>query len=473
MATDAHRLAQARRAYLVAPAGFGKTYLIAETVTKCCDQAQLLLTHTHAGVRAMRSHLEEMGCPRNLYRVETISGWALRYASAYPATSGVGADFQPTDSSHWRQVYRGAVKVLQVPAVQDVVRISYAGVFVDEYQDCTRSQHALALALAKILPCRILGDPLQGIFDFEADPLDWETDVEPEFEKLPQLHTPYRWKGKNEGLGQWLTHVRTVLQDGASLDLRRLPPGVSWRPLEYPPQNAQRDACWDVFRPLETSAAIHEGTRANACHYLARTLNGKFQCMEPIECKDLFTHAHEVGEASGGQRAASLIDFTAVCLTKVRGELKTIRKHLDQGPAGRGTGPRKHLDVLEKLKLVADSDGLSPVLPALDAIRGIKGATLYRRELWDAFRKSIVEFETGEHESLALAARHIRDITRHAGRHAEKCTVSRTLLVKGLEYDHAVVLDADSLDRRQLYVALTRASRSLTILSQEEVLEPP
>ena len=38
------------------------------------------------------------------------------------------------------------------------------------------------------------------------------------------------------------------------------------------------------------------------------------------------------------------------------------------------------------------------------------------------------------------------------------------LLVKGLEYDHAVVLDADSLDAKHLYVAMTRGSKSLTII---------
>ena len=55
---------------------------------------------------------------------------------------------------------------------------------------------------------------------------------------------------------------------------------------------------------------------------------------------------------------------------------------------------------------------------------------------------------------------------------ATRGTVSRTLLVKGLEYDHAIVLDADKLDTKQLYVALTRGSHRLTILSRQPVLRP-
>jgi DNA helicase-2/ATP-dependent DNA helicase PcrA len=50
--------------------------------------------------------------------------------------------------------------------------------------------------------------------------------------------------------------------------------------------------------------------------------------------------------------------------------------------------------------------------------------------------------------------------------------VSRTVLVKGLEFDHALVLDADSMDAQNLYVAMTRGSRSLTVLSKRPVLCP-
>ena len=53
--------------------------------------------------------------------------------------------------------------------------------YVDEYQDCSNIQHVLISSLADILPCRILGDPLQAIFDFADHPVDWDTSVYPEF----------------------------------------------------------------------------------------------------------------------------------------------------------------------------------------------------------------------------------------------------------------------------------------------------
>jgi len=54
---------------------------------------------------------------------------------------------------------------------------------------------------------------------------------------------------------------------------------------------------------------------------------------------------------------------------------------------------------------------------------------------------------------------------RHKGRPLiHQKLIGTTLLVKGLEYDHAVILDADVLDAKHLYVAMTRGSKSLTII---------
>lgn len=73
---------------------------------------------------------------------------------------------------------------------------------------------------------------------------------------------------------------------------------------------------------------------------------------------------------------------------------------------------------------------------------------------------------------MSDAAWIVRSRTRRAGRHLSRCVVGTTLLVKGLEFDHAVVLDADSYDAKNLYVALTRGSKSLTIVSRDSLLQP-
>lgn len=49
---------------------------------------------------------------------------------------------------------------------------------------------------------------------------------------------------------------------------------------------------------------------------------------------------------------------------------------------------------------------------------------------------------------------------------SQRKLILTTVLVNGLEYDHAVILDvdADALDAKDLYVAMTQGSRSLTII---------
>ncbi len=85
---------------------------------------------------------------------------------------------------------------------------------------------------------------------------------------------------------------------------------------------------------------------------------------------------------------------------------------------------------------------------------------------------ALKEFETGRYPRLEEAAIHTRDRTRRTGRPPGRYVISRTLLVKGLEFDHAIILNGNALDRKNLYVALTRASRSLTILGMSPILDP-
>jgi DNA helicase-2/ATP-dependent DNA helicase PcrA len=43
-------------------------------------------------------------------------------------------------------------------------------------------------------------------------------------------------------------------------------------------------------------------------------------------------------------------------------------------------------------------------------------------------------------------------------------------LVKGLQFDHAIIVAPEKLSRNDLYVALTRASRTITVVSATPTL---
>ena len=104
-------------------------------------------------------------------------------------------------------------------------------------------------------------------------------------------------------------------------------------------------------------------------------------------------------------------------------------------------------------------------------IRATPRLTLYRQEAWDdTFRAIAKSVQDGSSLQDALAA--VRDRLRHGGRADRKRVASRTLLVKGLEFDHVIIANVQHFaDPRQLYVALSRARESVTVIGNSPRLQ--
>lgn len=467
MSDHAARLAAALRACVVAPAGCGKTQLIAAALHHCSGR-QLVLTHTNAGTEVLRTRLSALGVPPTRARVETIAAFALRLAVGYPTTSGV-ALAQPRTNGDWAKVYAGAARVLSTRIGRTVLDASYAGVFVDEYQDCSLDQHALVLAIATGLPCRVLGDPLQAVFAFEkGGVIDWTRHVEASFDAFHVPTHPWRWQAANVLLGAWLLDVRKRIQAREPIDLRETP--ARFVKLDRRHAVKQRlDACFSAVRKGGTVVAIDQW--AAQCHQLAGQLGGTFTSIEPIEADDLFASAARLHAATGNQRALEVLAFAKLCATQVGSELATIATAFEKGRANEAR-TKKHDNVRRALIEVAARADFEPVVRALEAAVRIPRAVIKRRDLYSAMVRAMREFDATQDAGLEEAAWNVRHRTSMIGRTPYARIVSRTLLVKGLQYDHAIVLNATSLSPEHLYVAMTRGAQSLTILSEAPVLRP-
>jgi len=147
--------AEQKRAVIVAPAGYGKTELIAQSVAYSGGR-QLVLTHTHAGVDSLRKKFRKYNISSSKYNVETIHSFALRFAGSYPKTTKLAFE-KPEENEEYRQVISSAINLFDIKLGKDILRYSYSGIFVDEYQDCDINQHQLICKLADVLPCRIVG----------------------------------------------------------------------------------------------------------------------------------------------------------------------------------------------------------------------------------------------------------------------------------------------------------------------------
>lgn len=455
------------RGLVVAAAGCGKTELIARAVATNKTSRQLVLTHTHAGVRALRDRLRLRGADPAGYNVDTIAGFSLRYAASFPVLSGCNV-VEPCTHEDWLLVYGAAVRSLGYHHVQRVLRRSYGGLFVDEYQDCTEMQHQLIMALVELLPTRIVGDPLQGIFGFsEDDPLvDWTRNVYPVFNRLPDLKTPYRWRNKNEALGQWLTDARGLLISGDPI--RVVPNGpVSWVPLgdARTRQAAQIKTCYEMLRHSGDSIVVIRKW-AKQAHSTSKVLKGRYRSMEEVECKDLLDWCQRLEEANGMERSALLVQFALACMTKKPRALDELDKLLrkEQFPGSRKLA--KHAPLKDALRTVMNSKTISSMSAALRIIVDMQDVKLHRRELYREMLKATRNYDDSSGLSLRSTAWKIRDGARRFGRFIDPRVVSRTTLVKGLEFDHVVIVNADDFDdAKNLYVALTRGTQSLTVMS--------
>jgi len=476
MPDDAAReFAAQSRCLVVAAAGCGKTELIARAILECSEGPQLVLTHTHAGVRALRDRLRLKRAPPSSYAVDTIAGFSLRYAASFPRLSG-GCVPEPCTSDDWLCVYEAASRCIHQRHIRDILKRSYAGVFVDEYQDCTKRQHELISALCELLPTRIVGDPLQGIFEFSKDdPLvNWASDVYPVFNRLGDLDEPHRWRQTNPALGHWLLGARNCLLSGQPIHVRDGGP-VKWVDVANPKtrQACQIRTCLGLLGNRHDSIAVLRKWPQQA-HATSKVLKGSFRSMEEVECRDLLAWCERVQAATGLERASLVVKCALACMTKKPQALDELGRILEEGQFPGDHKLKKLAPLKSVLREIADTGAWLAVSKAFRIIAQMPEVTLHRKELYREMVKATSTHEESSKSPLRSTAWRIRDGSRRFGRFVDPRVVSRTTLVKGLEFDHVVLVDAgDFDDAKNLYVALTRGAKSLTVMSAGRTLQRP
>lgn len=460
MSTEvASQLATAERATLIAPAGHGKTWTLARTAA-LAPAPQLILTHTHAGIHALRRQLRDAGASPDSYRLDTIAGFAARWATAYPEVAEWEPGDQPAD---WRGLYSAACRVLARPQLLSSVAHSFAGVLVDEYQDCTLEQHQLVLGLATVLPTRVVGDPLQGIYDFPDSPsVDFEQHVLPHFPSTGSLPTAWRWK-ENPALASDLAHLRQELWAGEQPDLA----GYAAFSVERPDRGASVRACNRATQLPGTTVAIR--AHAQQAHALAKKLRGQFQSIEDLEGKNILSAAAKIEDTCGPARAAALLDVIENCTNGVVPALRQTRRSYEEDQLPRV--PRgKSQRAVTALNALASESSFEGLPEAIDALCSHPDAVVYRSEVLMTLANGVellAAQDVAVTDSLVSGVREVRDRQRRTGRRLPKHIVARTRLVKGLQFDNVVVCDVSQLDTHNLYVALTRGASTVTICPDE------
>lgn len=462
-----------RRGLVVAPAGCGKTHAIVSALQR--HQARkpiLVLTHTNAGVAALRRRLRVRNVPSSAYRLTTLDGWAMRLVGTFPKSSGV-PESEVSRKPDYPRIREKAGRLIASGHIARILRASYERMIIDEYQDCSIRQHRMVTSAASFLPTIALGDPLQAIFAFGQRDLlpDWTEDVCRFFPLCGELREPWRWRNAgNEALGIWLAAVRESLLKGQAIDLSSKPDCVDWvrlwgRSTDHAIRiNAAR--C-PKRKSDQTALVIGDSESKGSRHQIAKSVPG-VTTVEPVDLKPLIEFAARL-ESEHGQELLAALEFGSRVMTKVR--KAELLKRLDVLKSGRF---RKGPDgVEEAARRLREAPAPSVVADLLEAYVRCRGSRVYRPGIfWPSIRALRMSRPGPNGLSCVEAAIKVREERRGLGRRLPKHGIGSTLLLKGLEADHAVVLNAHNLDAKNLYVALTRASRTVTVCSPSKIIAP-
>jgi len=480
----------AKKSLLKAPAGYGKTYTLAECIKYCPDnQKQLILTHTNAGIASINEKLRALKIDSSKCHINTICGFAQKYVLSLCKAS----DLPPQENKqYFETVVEKATDLFHLESVERIIECSYHGLFVDEYQDCSTSQHKMIMAIAEVLPTHILGDPMQGIFNFNGTLVDIEVDLM-DIEYQLSLDTPWRWRkdGNNNELGECLKQIRTILDsENREIDLN-----VFHKKGLFYYQFSQKDIYdsntdYSSYlrgiiannRDLEELDSllilvpnVFTSSRIDARALLKARIDyaNQLTLLEAIDEKDHYDVSFQIDR---------IVETINVIPQKIK-ELKEIvftplfnktelNKWFSKNILIRKTDPyRDNYLLLKNLFEIFFNEPSIKVLYAI--IRFMKDDLKLRSKRVELLNSIIKALNTAIIEKITVyeAMKQQKNRIRCVGRKIFGKCLGTTLLTKGLEFDTVVILNAHLFDSyKHFYVAITRACKKLIIFSEKSLL---
>lgn len=458
---------QISRGCIQAPAGCGKTHLIADSLRRCTGQKPILvLTHTNAGVAALRQRLDKGEVPRSNYRLATIDGWAMRMVGMFPMRSAANPDILKLSNprTDYPAIKQAALRLLQGQHIDNLLAATYSRLLVDEYQDCMSAQHKIVCEVSRVLPTCIFGDTLQGIFDFGDQPVDWNTEVLRDFPLVSELSTPWRWSLAGAGsLGQWLLNLRPILLSGGQIDLSAAPAELEWVPITGD-QDFEKILSATNRMPtgIKDSLIICSSRNRQRQQKIAKLTKGA-SVVENADLTDLVAFSQRF-DFSSPSATSDLIKEAASVLRGIN--VTEMNARLTSLKAGTN---RKSATDPEMAALNFDANKTPQNAAALlSTLSGQSGVSAFRGEVFRNLLKALhASSSANEFADMTLRAREER---RFHSRALGRKSVGSTLLVKGLEADQAVLVDTHEMNAKNLYVALTRGAKRVVVCSTSQYL---
>lgn len=484
-----------------AAAGCGKTYQGAgyarDASAAMGDGRLLILTHTHAACSVFAERTKGAG---SKVEIKTIDALITQIATAYHQALGL-----PSNLSLWAWRNNGngfssmAAKVAAFLGAHSMVAKAlatrYPVVVCDEHQDSSADQHEVVMALHRNgATLRIFGDPLQRIYggktakEAKVDQDRWE--ALKQAAACEVLDTPHRWQTGCPELGKWIRSARESLMANQPIDLTGPKPdsltvlianNIARQHGGYILSKDQRKPIDQVLAKsdqLMILASQNELIAALRAFWMRRIPIWEGHTRDALAGLVAILHDKQ-GEVEG--LAQGLIEFVSSVSVGF-----TLRSHGDrllhevrEGCVRKTTGKPANIQAIARLMLenpspkgVSDAMELIRVLVE-DRKAGFSEVKIdLRAELRDAIR--LGAFSDAEVGFAEIARR--RSYSRLSPHSKMLSSIHKA---KGLECDHAMVMACDRTQfsstlyaKCKLYIAISRAKRSLTLVVPESNTSP-
>ncbi|MFA6832869.1 MAG: UvrD-helicase domain-containing protein, partial [Bacteroidaceae bacterium] len=392
-------------------------------------------------------------------------------------------------------------ELLQSNVVQSVIQITYNGIFVDEYQDCTIDQHKMIMLLGVNLPLHLLGDPLQGIFSFELKPLvNFDNDLA-SFQRFNLLKYPWRWHKDNIALGKQILEFRTILESkqpivlksnfSANLIVEQCKPNLG----EHSPEYSRWLRCIFEKYDNESLLVIYPSYKHNNTYgqlvlkgILSDRIklkskidfNNSYRILDAIDSSEYYRCAKKIDKYLENCRNGRRIKRIARLYDIMDGlhiNTTSLNKWINKKENRFTSRTKKYAPDSEHLKYLFDkyekSININNLILLINFIFNLSDMKCHYKGLYYELKHS-AEISISESITMFDAMKVLKSKIRHIGRKVDGRCIGTTLLTKGLEFDTVIIYGADKFeDSKNSYVAISRACRRLVLLTETTTINFP
>lgn len=468
-----------------APAGCGKTYesagLAVDKLESLSDgQSVLLLAHTNAAKEEFTRRTKAARSRIVVSTIDAFSAHILRhYASAFNLPSPLDRNLGLRGARiPFADLSRHALDLLRrAPTIARLLSCKHPLIIGDEHQDASTTQHRLLTTLAQAGGgrLRLFADPMQAIFD-TGDSVPWAV-LDSSSDITCALGVPMRWRD-NRPLGDWILSARAALKAGRPLPLADSPDTV--RIVRCDRTNGDQYHHNDV-RTISGPALRFIDNAGDETFSILTYPNASTTTIE----KAVHRRGIRVNEGADYEGAYSLLDTAIDAAGDPQETAVALLEHILSVCVGlSGADQTRIRRMLGEHTLISPPRGrlsaLTPVFSPIYSGDPLRGFFRGCRAVLDV---NLAGFRLTARLALQLLSslsKNSRDAVQDelsaviAGRKAIAQKPARTTSTihkaKGLEFDHVLIaycgrnhFPDNEQARRRLYVAISRATKTLTL----------